>query len=1519
KPPYQPTKACSILCRRTRPSASLKARAEGIERVLNENYAFILESTWNEYYTQRNCQADAGWRAAGLQGLRNRNAGWLTQTCDDTDGGPSGNRHPTNALGLEQIGGAFIILTAGMLLSVLLCRHRVLLQAHQTLTRLALRQHVGGAEICCPMLRLQQAGAPHVTSIRRPTRGRTAAAVAQQPAAGPDDQQTALPLLQPSSTRSRPLIPSASCPDRTLCCLLSWPVPALSDTVSSSSSSSINDHRREILLMQQSQQLVRLKMAYLHPAKADLSCARSGHRSQGMLELSIEHIGGRFPSPADRISGCRALLAGLNCCPHKLGCGWRPAKAAAKRHGSRISAKEEGQRCRIASVVDSSRLGQSSCRRFRPLEGSTGPHSAGPRGPFTAATRASDLAQWGRISGMAGLCSVPASSLTPCGARVFNTSMSLASWRCRRSFALGPVPSRDQMPVKVKPARLWAITGEMAGHRRCHGVPDVAYVRQHAAADAVGGGLAYVDRVVAPVAEHGVDGVGGVAVDPLTDDELDCQPRLTAACGGQMRQDQARAAERASASRTPSRAKLARSANVAPPAELLLRWPNWIFRVAAPGTMRLTSTEPQPGHASGRDAELPHSQGRLCNEGLLARLALDLSCDVIALQEVSIRADPGLHCEDLGAVGHSGTPQRMSEDVEELRALIGPRLQQSCRCVSLSSRLLRVDVRASRPERPPVLRDMVSANTRFRKSPGRLATSFVGKRGAARNATRRLAQLDHVLVRFLERRRVTNCRTITPLALRSDHRLLICDLRLREPLYRPPKRPPRCALGTPRRRRFARWPLSLRWATSVEEPSTRNSSRCGASSPADATGPARAAGLAGRPRDRRSEGRSGEAPSEWRRQTREAEEVLAAVYLQRGSSPLSMTPSKPSLPQGPMPEGAWPGPSSNTLTGRKQRHRAQPGRRHSTWMQRRNELREFFAAIAAAGDAVAARGELQTLPQSAQPTFRRAAKRLVRTTRCPPRRCGIHCVATEVARVMNRVLPVRWRQTNGPRRTSSPFQRSRGTTQARGGIDASAYSPAPRSCSTACCYRGYSLCWTRTCGLKQNGFPAHRGTVTQILALRRVIEEARIRQLTLILIFVDFREGLRLGREGRAPRGAPCVQRARAADFCCHGAVPRHDGCCLNTGTAYRTSSRHPPAVLQGDTLAPFLFILVLDWVLRTALPSKDDGSCCGDAVLGYADDLALLSSTVEGAQRQLDRLVAVAASVGLVVNTQKTVVLCVPDDTEAAIFCRGADGPGECELPRCQQFVYLGGLVPDVREGLRRRRGLAWAAFRSIRSVLQSEALPDRQRAALFQAVIETVLLYNAETWTLTDSLEAQVDAAHAGLLRAAFKIGNERVTNTALYHRAGLARPSDLLRRRRLQLAGHVIRAEAYCLEPVQEVLLLTLQAPYRRGQARTGRYVDCLLADAGAPDSAAVRPFFEACHLTLLCELTAYSVVVVVEELGLHHAPERPLRVERVAVNERSAVVGLKYTLVAKRLTSPLRTQKTVVPKKTTSVLL
>jgi hypothetical protein len=369
--------------------------------------------------------------------------------------------------------------------------------------------------------------------------------------------------------------------------------------------------------------------------------------------------------------------------------------------------------------------------------------------------------------------------------------------------------------------------------------------------------------------------------------------------------------------------------------------------------------------------------------------------------------------------------------------------------------------------------------------------------------------------------------------------------------------------------------------------------------------------------------------------------------------------------------------------------------------------------------------------------------------------------------------------------------------------------------------------------------------VTQILALRRVIEEARIHQSSLVVVFVDFRKAFDSVARGALPlvlRAYNVPQQLVSAIMAMYqdttAAVQTPDG----LSDPFSTTS----GVLQGDTLAPFLFVLALDWVLRTGLPDSDDGngfllrrrmsrrypekSLC---VLGYADDLALLSSTAEGAQHLLDGLTRAAARVGLVLNAQKTEVFSVPLGLPAEIKYRGAAGD-EALLPRCEHFVYLGGLVPDVASDMRRRRGLAWAALRSVHSVLRSEALNDGTRAQLFRAVVETVLLYNAETWTLTDASEKQLDAAHAAMLRAAFGVrsGPGTETNAALYARARLTRPSDLLRERRLRLAGHVIRSETRCREPLHDLLLWTAQGPRRRGQGRTARYPELLYEDARAP---------------------------------------------------------------------------------------
>ena len=89
--------------------------------------------------------------------------------------------------------------------------------------------------------------------------------------------------------------------------------------------------------------------------------------------------------------------------------------------------------------------------------------------------------------------------------------------------------------------------------------------------------------------------------------------------------------------------------------------------------------------------------------------------------------------------------------------------------------------------------------------------------------------------------------------------------------------------------------------------------------------------------------------------------------------------------------------------------------------------------------------------------------------------------------------------------------------------------------------------------------------------------------------------------------------------------------------------------VLKGDTLAPFLFVIWLDYVLRTSINKiRENGfeltkkksrrypaKTITDA--DYADDIAILANTTNQAETLLHSLERAAAGIGLHVNAHKT------------------------------------------------------------------------------------------------------------------------------------------------------------------------------------------------------------------------------------------------------------------------------------------
>ncbi len=191
----------------------------------------------------------------------------------------------------------------------------------------------------------------------------------------------------------------------------------------------------------------------------------------------------------------------------------------------------------------------------------------------------------------------------------------------------------------------------------------------------------------------------------------------------------------------------------------------------------------------------------------------------------------------------------------------------------------------------------------------------------------------------------------------------------------------------------------------------------------------------------------------------------------------------------------------------------------------------------------------------------------------------------------------------------------------------------------------------------QNGFRKGRSTLPQILAIRKIIQECRIGNKSAALIFVDFSKAFDsinrdtlfhiLGLYGLPKRIIAAIKLLYDKSY---SRVKTIDG----ISNTFRTLV----GVLQGDTLAPFLFVVVLDYVLRnsmslenglTLIPRKSRRVPSIQVTdLDFADDLALLSGTIKNAENLLHSLEKAANFVGISLNAQKTesMTININDDT---------------------------------------------------------------------------------------------------------------------------------------------------------------------------------------------------------------------------------------------------------------------------------
>lgn len=366
----------------------------------------------------------------------------------------------------------------------------------------------------------------------------------------------------------------------------------------------------------------------------------------------------------------------------------------------------------------------------------------------------------------------------------------------------------------------------------------------------------------------------------------------------------------------------------------------------------------------------------------------------------------------------------------------------------------------------------------------------------------------------------------------------------------------------------------------------------------------------------------------------------------------------------------------------------------------------------------------------------------------------------------------------------------------------------------------------------QNGFRSGRSTLTQILALRRILEEARNFNLEAILVFVDFKKAF------------DSVDREKMFDILSLYGIPQKIINAIKLLYTDTKSSVQTPdgetdtfpiiaGILQGDTLAPFLFILVVDYIMRVSVDKISNYGFLLQRRRGprnpaihltdtdFADDIALISSKLDGAQKLLISLESAANCIGLYLNESKTEYLTLNLDDSLPKIIKTISG---IELNCVLDYKYLGSFISSSEKDFKIRKALAWSACNRLHKIWSSDFLDSELKVKIFKTTIEPILLYGSETWSLTRKLEKQLDGTYTRLLRRVKNLSwRDHPTKDTIY---GSLKPVSLtLKAKRVQFAGHCLRATS---EVISSLVLWKPRLAKQRSRKFT--FPDAVCRDTG-----------------------------------------------------------------------------------------
>jgi len=194
---------------------------------------------------------------------------------------------------------------------------------------------------------------------------------------------------------------------------------------------------------------------------------------------------------------------------------------------------------------------------------------------------------------------------------------------------------------------------------------------------------------------------------------------------------------------------------------------------------------------------------------------------------------------------------------------------------------------------------------------------------------------------------------------------------------------------------------------------------------------------------------------------------------------------------------------------------------------------------------------------------------------------------------------------------------------------------------------------------------------------------------------------------------------------------------------------------------------------------------------LVYADDTTFLVDSPTQASSCLSSFSEAAAVFGLRISWPKTKIQNVGSGPQPPSIM--VDGN---PVDSVSTFTYLGSLQSSdgyCRPDVRRQITLASLVMSSLDCIWKERRLPLPIKIRVYLALVQSVLLYASETWTLTSADAKSLEAFHmkcqCRILRISWR---QFVCNSEISALTGLPAIIDVVRHRRIAVFGHIARLQ-------------------------------------------------------------------------------------------------------------------------------